>query len=148
VRPVALAAAFALFLGSAAWHLRGVARFPLGRQGVQANRARVQRGRGGVLYFGAILGTGLITAMATPLVYAGAVMAIYAGPARALAYGASFGIGRSVPALMGALLASRDTDPSHIVNSLMVPNLRKYRVTGVLTGLLGVGVLLGWSWGF
>ena len=71
--------ALAALLGALVWHVCGRHRIPWGRESVQARRPTAERGWPGLLYFGALLGVGLLTEMATPLVLAGAVMAAAQG---------------------------------------------------------------------
>jgi hypothetical protein len=71
--------ALAALLGALVWHVCGRHRIPWGRESVQARRPTAERGWPGLLYFGALLGVGLLTEMARPLVLAGAVMAAAQG---------------------------------------------------------------------
>jgi hypothetical protein len=87
--------ALAIFLWALAWHTTRIGGFPGDRKRVQARRDLVTRGLLGPFYFGAILGTGLLTEAATPLVHAGPLLALGWGPTAGIAYGVGFALGRA-----------------------------------------------------
>lgn len=118
-------AALAMLVGAAVWHGLGGRAVPFGRVGVQANRDLAFKGPWGIVYFGALLGIGLLTQMSTPLVYGGAVLSMASGAAGGFIYGAGFGLGRSLPAL-GAALRGTPEDPSTIARFFTesVPTVR------------------------
>ena len=75
--------------------------------------------RVGRVYFGYLLGLGVVTHLTTPLVYALLALSAAAGWQVALALGIGFGLGRSLLAVAGAVLVDRgrrprrDLDPDH-----------------------------------
>ncbi len=133
VMPVAAAAFVFCFW----WYARNLYRVPLGRSSVQANKSLV-RGWSGIVYFGALLGVGLLTEMSTPLVWTGALYSVAAGPAAAAAYGLGFGLGRSSPAIAGGFLGPRIRD-HHRVGLFVIIDLRpRLRWAGLAASTLGV----------
>jgi hypothetical protein len=91
---------------SAGWHVRGAPRVPAGRYGKQARRKYVGM-RLGKLYFGSVLGTGILTELSTPLVYGGLMLAAVVWSPGSLGYGVGFGLGRSVTIWIGLLSTVR-----------------------------------------
>jgi hypothetical protein len=133
--PVA-AGCFALCL---IWHVRSRSSISFGRRSIQANRALV-RGTRGLAYFGALVGIGLLTEVATPLVLAGAFYALAAGLPAGVLYGAGFGLGRSGPALAAVFVARREIS-HHKVAELIVFRLRQpLRYVALLAALAGAGL--------
>lgn len=84
-----------------AWHARGARTFIGSRSGRQASRRVAQQARFGRVYFGAVLGFGVLTYMTTPLVYAGWLYGAEVGLPLSLLIGAGFGLGRSRPLATG-----------------------------------------------
>lgn len=121
------------------WHVRGRVVVPFGRASVQANRDLV-RGTPGLVYFGALLGNGLLTEMSSPLVWAGAGLALVAGPLAALGYGVGFGLGRSATALAGIPLGPHTTDLGHAAGFITVTLRRRLHPVGAVAALLGAVV--------
>lgn len=118
------------------WHATGRSTVPAGRQGFQARRAWVDEGRGGLLYFGAVLGVGFLTEMSTPLVHAGMALAAAHGPYQGMGYGAGFGAGRSLPTWTAVVLGGRF--PPGLVGVTFVENYRRFRVLGALASIGGL----------
>ncbi len=143
LRVFALVAAALLFGAAGFWHLAGLASFPLNRAGRQASRSRVQRGWLGVVYFGAVLGSGLMTAMATPLVYAGALVSAAAGPMGGMFYGLGFGLGRSAPAMVGAVVGSRGPEATEVVTIMTTGSYQTSRWLGGFAAALGIATVWG-----
>lgn len=137
-RPIAVA----WLLGTVIWYLTGSRRVPFGRASVQARRDLALRSAPGLVYFGALLGVGLLTQMSTPLVYGGALLALASGPMVGLAYGAAFGVGRSLPAWGGAILAGR-WDPSTVSHGL----IERGSLIGRLGGLAASAFLVAMAFG-
>lgn len=136
-RRVAMPVALAAFLFCLWWYARNSYRVPFGRSSVQANKSLI-RGWLGVVYFGALLGVGLLTEMSTPLVWTGAIYSVATGPAAAAIYGLAFGVGRSSPAIAGAFLGPRVRD-HHRVGLFVVIDLRsRLRWPGLAASALGV----------
>ena len=123
------------------WHLRGHAGFPLDRSGVQANRAWAMSTRLGRVYFGYVLGLGVITHLTTPLVYALLALSAAAGWQVALALGIGFGLGRSLLAIAGAVLVDRGGDPGELSTRIITPG-HVDRWAGAVVGLAVVGVAI------
>lgn len=90
----------------------------------------------GVLYFGAILGVGLLTDMATPLVYGGAALALNIGPGAALISGIGFGLGRSLPGWV-AVVVGPLAPPSRVAVR-MISAVHWFRWPGAAIGILGL----------
>jgi hypothetical protein len=86
------------------WHLGSRHSFPFARDGIQANRRLAACGIRGLVYFGGLLGVGLLTTMTTPLVLAGGVLTALSGPLWGAAYGAGFATGRAAPAFAATAL--------------------------------------------
>jgi hypothetical protein len=127
-----------------AWHVRGGAGFPFDRSGVQANRGWAMSTRLGRVYFGYLLGLGVITHLTTPLVYALLALSAAAGWHVALALGVGFGLGRSVLAVAGAVLVDRGGDPGEISTRIITPGALD-RWVGVLGAVAVVGaVAVAW----
>ena len=103
------------------WHLSGGTGFPFDRSGVQANREWAMATRVGRVYFGYLLGVGVITHLTTPLVYALLALSAAAGWQAALALGIGFGLGRSLLAVAGAVLVDRGGDPGEISTRIITP---------------------------
>lgn len=133
--PVA-AACYALCL---IWHARSGVSMSFWRRSIQANRALV-RGARGLLYFGALLGIGIFTEVATPLVWAGAFYSLAAGIPGGLLYGTGFGLGRSAPALAAVFVARRDVDYGAIADLIVVRLRQPLRYVAFLAALAGVCV--------
>jgi hypothetical protein len=139
----ALAAA-ALAVFALAWHLRGGGGFPFDRSGVQANREWATSTRLGRVYFGYLLGLGVITHLTTPLVYALLALSAATGWQVALALGAGFGLGRSLLAVAGAVLVERGGDPGDVSTRIITPGALD-RWVGVLGAVVVVGaVAVAW----
>jgi hypothetical protein len=115
------------------WYLRGRYRLPGGREALQANRNLAARGPAGMLYFGGLLGVGLLTEMSTPLVYAGAALSLSQGLWWGALYGVGFGLGRSAPALAAALIPRRDISPAAIARAMASTNRERSRWLGLAT---------------
>ncbi len=128
--------ALAIFLWALVWHATRLRGFPGNRDRVQARRDLVARGVLGPFWFGAILGTGLLTEAATPLVHVGPFLGLGWGPAAGVAYGVGFALGRSVPVWGGAALGDRLAP--HGVAVFFVENARRLRRAGSLACLGGV----------
>lgn len=128
------------YLYSLYWHARRRLIVPFGRTSVQANRDLV-RGTPGLVYFGALLGNGLLTEMSSPLVWAGAGFAAVAGPLPALLYGVGFGLGRSATALAGIPLGPRVTDYGRVADFVTGALRRRLHPVGVVAALLGAAVV-------
>lgn len=124
------------YLYSLYWHIRGRVVVPFGRASVQANRDLV-RGTPGLVYFGALLGHGLLTEMSSPLVWAGAGFAAVAGPLPGLLYGIGFGLGRSATALAGIPLGPRTTDYGRAAGFITVGLRRRLRPVGAVAAVIG-----------
>jgi hypothetical protein len=139
---VLLLLAVAVLFWACQWYLRGRYHLPGGRQAVQANRNLAVRGPAGMLYFGALLGVGLLTEMSTPLVYAGAALSLSQGIGWGALYGVGFGLGRSVPALAAALIPRRDISPAAIARTMAFTNRERSRWLGLATsaGVLAFAV--------
>lgn len=105
-RFLVLASLLVVLCWSAWWHGSGRVRFPGDRDRVQANKKLAQSGPGGTMYFGALLGFGFATRMATPLWYAIPLMGASGSVQSALALGVGVGLGRSWPAARA--VAGRD----------------------------------------
>ena len=121
------------------WHARGRAQVPFGRRSIQANKSLV-RGVPGLLYFGALLSTGILTEMSTPLVWAGIVYSLAAGLPAALYYGIGFGVGRSVPALAAVPAYRRDIDYGALAGFVVFTLRRPLRHVGTLAALVGAAL--------
>ena len=122
------------------WHLRGHAGFPLDRSGVQANRAWAMSTRLGRVYFGYLLGLGVITHLTTPLVYALLALSAAAGWQVGLALGIGFGLGRSLLAIAGAALVDRGGDPGELSTRIITAGAVDQWV-GALGALAVVGAV-------
>jgi hypothetical protein len=108
--PTALVAVLAVGSAlSAVWYLHPhPAWLPSPRMQVARHPAVYVPGKGGVI-FGAFLGAGLFTPVTTPLVWVGMAASFAAGSVvLGLAYGAGFGIGRSVQLFVEYVLADHD----------------------------------------
>jgi hypothetical protein len=116
------------FLGTLVWYLSGARQVPWGRASVQARRDLAFSGPGGLVYFGALLGIGIATQMATPLVYGGACLALGSGPISGMLYGSGFGAGRSLAALTGAVFGHRWG--AGRVAEILTGNQRSFRWVG------------------
>src|SRR5262249_16830988 len=92
--------ALVAYIAAWRWHLSNRWRFPGDRRGVQANKHLV-RGIGGRLYFGALLGAGIVTEMSTPLVSTGIFYGLAGGALVVVCYGFGFGLGPCAPGLAG-----------------------------------------------
>ena len=103
------------------WHLSGRTGFPFDRSGVQANREWAMSTRVGRVYFGYLLGVGVVTHQTTPLVYALLALSAAAGWQAALALGIGFGLGRSLLAVAGAVMVDRGGDPGEISTRILTP---------------------------
>lgn len=119
------------------WHWRGRGRFRFNRQSVQANKVLARRGQRGLVYFGGLLGVGLLTEMSSPLVWAGFVYAATSGIRAAAAYAVGFAFGRATPTLAAAANVGADLPPG-VIAPFIVVDLRRYtRWLGVATAALG-----------
>jgi hypothetical protein len=74
--------------------------------------------------------------MSTPLVYGGALLALASGPATGIAYGAAFGLGRSLTTWGGAIFADR-WSPGAVADALTTDT-----VAGRWLGGVGAGAIL------
>ncbi|MBO0822939.1 MAG: hypothetical protein J2P27_03650 [Actinobacteria bacterium] len=131
------------------WHAFGFVKVPLGRESIQANKQWARKGAGGLFYFGALLGNGLLTQMTTPLVLGGALAAASSSVWWALLYGAGFGAGRSLPTFSGAMVGLGNLDPGELA-ARMISRRRTWatRLAGSVAGLLALGLLLSaFRWG-
>jgi hypothetical protein len=136
-----VATAGAAALWSFSWHARGrdARSVRWARSGRQANKRRARRRFSGRLYFGAILGVGLLTFMATPLVYSIALLAAAVGLPAALMVGAGFGLGRSKPIWLG-LRWGGSRDPADVTEHFGVLTWPDH-VVGCLTATVIIGGL-------
>jgi len=90
-----------------------------------------------LIYFGALLGVGVLTEMSTPLVWAGVVYSAAAGLPWAIMYGLGFGLGRSMPALAAVPVYGRDINYGDVA-ALVVGSLRgPLRYVAVMTAAFG-----------
>jgi hypothetical protein len=129
--------AIVLALGSIlsiAWYLHpNPAWLPSPRKQVARHPAVYVPGRGGLI-FGGLLGVGVLTKVTTPLLWVGVAASLAAGSALwGLAYGAGFGLGRSVQMFIEYLLPERD--PAARLHRAMVRQGQIYRALGLLVGL-------------
>jgi hypothetical protein len=115
--------------------------FPLDRSGVQANRAWAMSTRGGRVYFGYLLGLGVVTHMTTPLVYALLALSAAGGWQAGLALGLGFGLGRSLLAIAGAVLVDRGGDPGEVSTRIITPGALD-RWAGVAGALAVAGAVV------
>ena len=100
--------AWVLIVGSLCWHAtRGWPAFLARRFENQANRSWAQSGALGQVYFGLLMGVGVLTQVATPLLYVGLAVAGTVGVGWAISCGVGFGLGRSVPAVAGAAMGMK-----------------------------------------
>ena len=111
--------ALVAYIAAWRWHLSNRWRFPGDRRGVQANKHLV-RGIGGRLYFGALLGAGIVTEMSTPLVSTGIFYGLAGGALVAVCYGFGFGLGRSAPSMAAVPLYRRDIDYGPVASRVVV----------------------------
>jgi hypothetical protein len=102
---------FTFALWGALWHLLHRKSFRFNRAGIQTNRVLAKRGSAGMLYFGAILGVGILTEMTTPLVFLGPALAVASGFAAALPFALGFAVGRSSPVVWSVASRRRITPP-------------------------------------
>lgn len=125
------------------WHAFGFVKVPLGRESIQANRQWARKGPPGLVYFGAVLGIGLLTQTASPLVLGGAFVAASSGVWWAVLYGAGFGTGRSLPAFSGAMAGLGGLDPGQLA-ARTISRRRTWvtRLAGSAASLLALGLLL------
>jgi hypothetical protein len=131
--PVRAAAASVVLL-SILWHAVGHFRFPGDRHGLQANRDRALMTRTGRLYFGFLLGLGVLTRLTTPLVYALLlVVAASRSASLALAAGLGFGLGRTIPAFVGVAVVGASRDVFAASHRILMQG-RLDRLAGVATG--------------
>jgi hypothetical protein len=131
--------AAAVLVGSAFWYGKGGGHVPFGRQGVQSHRDLAGRGWLGLMYFGGLLGVGLLTQMSTPLVWAGVFVSLYKGPGWAFVYGIGFGVGRAIPVWVVAFLRGRFI-PAELT-AYLISNSRRLRWVGLATTLAAAGVM-------
>lgn len=132
-----------LLAASFLWHIRGRPTFRGAKAEIQANRQWATSRRFGRVYFGVLLGAGLLTAMTTPLVFAGAGLAAVNGPGWGVAYGAGFGTGRSIPtfAAVFASATGSDVSPASVTDRLVIRGGRLARRLGSCTAS---GALFVW----
>lgn len=123
------------------WHLSGRTGFPFDRSGVQANREWAMSTRVGRVYFGYLLGVGVITHLTTPLVYALLALSAAAGWQAALVLGIGFGLGRSLLAVAGTVLVDRGGDPGEISTRIITPGAVD-RWVGAVSALAVVAVAI------
>lgn len=137
-------AALALLLATFYWYARSFVRFPGDRESVQALKQRALFGRFGRLYFGFLLGIGVLTSMTTPLVYVLLFVEASLHPAWAIAAGVGFGIGRSVPALAGVTIGGRIGGPgaaaARITTRTHADRLVGCASSAALIALVGYGI--------
>lgn len=136
----AQAVAILLLIWSMIWHARRMQFVRFGLSQIQANKQTAARGVPGAFYFGAALGSGLLTKMSTPLVQVGALLAVACGPGWALSYGAAFAAGRSSPVWVGLLSGSRK-EP-HSVALAFIDRRTRLWVVGLAAAVLGVACAL------
>lgn len=132
--------ALAILSWALVWHATRITVFPGSLDRTQARRELASRGMLGPFYFGAILGNGLITEMATPLVQVGPWLSLGWGPVAGVLYGGGFALGRSLPAWSGAVLGTR-LAPQRIAG-FFVENRFRLRSLGSLACVAGVVVAL------
>jgi hypothetical protein len=130
------ALALLAYLAALWWHLLKRWRFPGDRRGVQANRHLVQ-GMPGRLYFGALLGAGILTEMSTPLVWSGMFFGLAGGALVAACYGLGFGLGRSAPSLAAVPLYRHDVDYGAVASRVAVSMRQFGRHVGVFVATFG-----------
>jgi hypothetical protein len=111
--------------------------FPGQNASYQANRDLAQSGLAGILYFGWILGLAVLTEVSTPFLYTGLTLAAAEGFRWAAAAGIGFGLGRSVPVLVGLLGSGRDADPHRLALTI------RYGLPRVRLALLSVVTVVG-----
>jgi hypothetical protein len=119
---------------STAWYLNPNPDWlPSPRKQVARHPAVYVAGKGGLI-FGGLLGVGVLTKVTTPLVWVGVAASLAAGSAQwGLAYGAGFGLGRSVQLFIEYFLP--ESDPAVRLHRAMVTQGQLYRVLGLLVGL-------------
>lgn len=123
------------------WHLTGRTGFAFDRSGVQANRGWAMSTRGGRVYFGYLLGLGVVTHLTTPLVYALLALAAAGGGQVAITLGVGFGLGRSLLAIAGAVLVDRMGDPGDVSTRIITAGMLD-RWVGAAGAIAVVGVAI------
>jgi hypothetical protein len=140
---VARVAAIAWITFCLCWHALGFVKVPFGRAAIQANRRWTMKGAGGLVYFGALLGIGLLTQMSSPLVLGGAFAAASSSVGWAILYGLGFGGGRSVPAFAGAIYGLGGKNPAELAEHMTRRGRAGVsRLAGSAASLLALGLLL------
>ncbi len=137
----ALPLAAAMYAAAGIWHASARNGFPHDRSGIQANRQLV-RGLAGRAYFGALLGTGILTEMSTPLVWSGLIYSVAAGLPAAALYGMGFGFGRSAPALAAIPAHKRPVDYGAVAVFVLWVIRRPLRYVGIVAAAAGAFVAL------
>ena len=99
-------------------------------------------GLAGRAYFGALLGTGILTEMSTPLVWSGLIYSVAAGLPAAALYGMGFGFGRSAPALAAIPAHKRPVDYGAVAVSVLWVIRRPLRYVGIVAAAAGAFVAL------
>jgi hypothetical protein len=125
-----------------AWHLVGRPGFRWRHLGIQANRSWVQRGPLGLVYFGALLGAGVITEMSTPLAYAWIAAAGANGVSWGVIAGLGAGLGRATPAFAGAARLAGAMSPGSIGRYVYADWMRRARWPGALASLATLATLI------
>ena len=140
MHPAYIVAAVVYLMWTATWYLRQLVRVPLGRDSRQSNRHFASRGVLGQIYFGGVLGVGLLTQMSTPLVYAGALLSLANGPMWGGVYGVGFGLGRSVTPWIGAMKG--EFEAPHRVSMFLIEGRSRMRWPGVAVVGLSMACLV------
>ncbi|MDP9203313.1 MAG: hypothetical protein M3P26_15470 [Gemmatimonadota bacterium] len=121
--------------------MKGHGPVPFGREGSQARRRYIATPLG-QLYFGAVMGVGVLTEISTPLVFGGMAMAAFLGWPQAITYGAGFGLGRAAALWVGSLVARPGS--LHLVAGSYLQAKRYARWPNVLVSVLMLGAILGY----
>ena len=135
--------ALGILLGSFAWYVRWGVNFPGSRRGRQANRRRAQRGLRGSIYFGAVLGPGVLTEAATPLVLLGVALSVGYGLTWSAGYGLGFAAGRSAASWTGVVLGGRDVNVNSVVHGMLaLPRHMRWLGIATTVAALTLGVFV------
>lgn len=113
--------------------------------GRQANRDLAMSGPMGLVYFGWVLGLGVLTAVSTPLVWSGVALSAANGWQWGAVFGISFGLGRSVIGVAGALTGFA-VDPLVVSTFIPMGLARWFRPLGIASSLLMIYASLGRLW--
>ncbi len=94
------------------------------------------------MYFGALLGMGVFTEMASPLVIGGAWLSIAWGMHWGMSYGLGFGVARSMPAFRGAIAGPEGLSIHLPEKMIRRRNQFSARAMGVSVSAVLLGLLL------